>query len=100
MIPCTHSDNFSLNEEELNIWNFNKTLIPKINHSNIIKIILDYIRFKETEIVLIELLEIVKDNIERFYKEYDELKILNINELNHLYLIKQGSFLSDSRLFK
>ena len=100
MVPCTNIENIRLKDEELNIWNCNKKFIPKINHSKIIKIIMDYIRFKETKIVPAELFEIVKDNLEQFYKEYDDLKNLNINEIKHLYLIKQCSFLAESRLFE
>lgn len=100
MYPCINADNLGLNEDELNEWNFNKRLIPKINNKQLIKIIIDYIKCKETKMIPNELLEIIKNNQEQFYKEYDKIEILNINELNHLYQIKQSSYLSEMKLFE
>lgn len=71
-----------------------------MDNEKLIKIIIDYIKYQETKIIPLELLEIVKNNLEQFYKEYDEVKISNINEIYQLYSIKHWSFLSKSRLFK
>lgn len=100
LYPFTDTENLNLNDEEVNIWRFNIKLIKKIKNEKIIKIIIDYIKFKETRIIPLELLDIVKDNLEQFYKEYDEVKILNINEIKQLYSIKHLPFLSKSRLFE
>ena len=100
LYPFTNTNNLNLSDEEVNIWRFNIKLIRKIKNEKIIKIIIDYIKFKETKIIPLELLGIVKDNLEQFYKEYDDVEILNINEIHHLYSIKNLSFLSKSQLFE
>lgn len=100
LYPYTDIGNLNFKKEEFNIWRYNIKLINRMDDEKLIKIIIDYIKYQETKIIPLELLETVKDNLEQFYKEYDEVKILNINELYQLYSIKHWSFLSKSRLFK
>ncbi len=100
LYPYSDVWNLNLKKEDFNIWRFNIKLINRINNERLIKIIIDYIKYQETKIIPLELVDIVKDNLEHFYKEYDEVKILNINEIHQLYSIKHWSFLSKSKLFE
>lgn len=100
LYPYANVGNLNLKKEEFNIWRYNIKLINRMDTEILIKIIIDYIKYKETKIIPLELLDIVKDNLKHFYKEYDEVKILNINEIHQLYSIKHWSFLSKSKLFE
>ena len=100
LYPYANVGNLKLKKEEFTIWKFNMNLINEINPEKLIKIIIDYIKYKETRIIPLELLDIVENNLEQFYKEYDKVGILNINEINQLYSIKHWSFLSKTRLFE
>ena len=101
MYPFTRDpQKLNLNKEELDIWRFNISLIKRMNKEKLIQIIINYMANKETKIIPKELLEIIEENIDLFYIEYDKIKILNINELNQLYSIKHCHFLSKSKLFE
>lgn len=101
LYPYTdYRENLNLTDEELSIWRFNITLIQRINNKKLIEIVVNYIKYKETKKIPPELLNIIKDNLEQFYTEYDKVETLNINEIHQLYSIKDYSFLSRSRLFE
>lgn len=101
LYPYTdYRENLNLTDEEQSIWRFNITLIQRINNKKLIEIIVNYIKYKETKKIPPELLNIIKDNLEQFYTEYDKVETLNINEIHQLYSIKDYSFLSRPRLFE
>ena len=101
MYPYTdYRENLNFTNEELSIWRFNIRLIQRINNQKLIEIIINYIKYKETKKIPLELLDIIKDNLEQFYTEYDKVEALNMNEIHQLYFIKDYSFLSRHRLFE
>lgn len=100
LYPFSDSENLNLNDEKINIWRFNIKLIKKINNEKLIKIIIDYIKYKKRKIIPLDILDIIKDNLELFYHEYDKVEILNFNEISQLYSIKNWQFISKNRLFE
>lgn len=100
LFPYDYSNNISLNEEELEIWNYNLSLIKKIDNDNLIQIILDFIRYEKTKKIPSELIDILENNSELCYIKLENMHIPNIRELKRLYALENLSFKSENKFFE
>ena len=72
--------NLDLNEKK-EIWKNNSKIINLIDLDELMIMIVDLIKFKETKQIPYEILLKILNNLEKFYEEFEKTNIINIYEL-------------------
>lgn len=72
---------------DVEMWEYNYKILKNIKLELLIKIILDYIKSPKISLILIDVVNILKEDSTMFYKIFGELEIKNIRELYNLYEI-------------